>query len=168
MQFIRSSVIQKSGLKVLSALADCSGAVDLLCQQGAIDTVLHTLQMFPEERGAYTFLKHTSLCFLSAGGAFKCITVIPPHVVAEIHYWAFTLLNYLVTKKKLSRMIVPVLASVLVASLVQYREDSEMTLKVTGHPPPALVSAVAEASPVTRCFLTPDPWVGPRSVSRWL
>lgn len=128
-------MIQKNGLKVLSALADCSGAVDLLCQQGAIDTVLHTLQMFPEERGAlYLFKTHTTvLCFCKGGGvAFKCIRdVKPPHVVAEIHYWAFTLLNYLVTKKKLSRMIVPVLASVLVASLVQYREDPEMTLKVT-------------------------------------
>lgn len=67
---------------------------------------------------------------------FQCwkrhiIPWLTSQLLPEIHYWGLTLLNYLVSKKKLSRMIVPVLASVVVASLIQRREDCEMALKVT-------------------------------------
>uniref|UniRef100_A0A3B3SUJ2 non-specific serine/threonine protein kinase n=1 Tax=Paramormyrops kingsleyae TaxID=1676925 RepID=A0A3B3SUJ2_9TELE len=96
-RFIGLLDVQLYGLRVLSALVDSSGAMDLMCQQGAIDTVLHTLQMYREER--------------------------------EIHYWGLNLLHELIAKKKLSSMMMPVLASVVVDSVRRHQGDAEVHLK---------------------------------------
>lgn len=50
-QFIGNPSIQRCGLKLLTSVAECTGALEILTQQGATDTVLHTLQMYPDEQG---------------------------------------------------------------------------------------------------------------------
>ncbi|XP_036615467.1 leucine-rich repeat serine/threonine-protein kinase 2 [Trichosurus vulpecula] len=49
-KFIGNPGIQICGLKIISSLANCSGALEMFSQQGALNSVLHTLQMYPVDR----------------------------------------------------------------------------------------------------------------------
>ncbi|XP_045152323.1 leucine-rich repeat serine/threonine-protein kinase 2, partial [Echinops telfairi] len=49
-RFIGNPGIQKCGLKVLSSVAHCPDALEILSLEGAIDSVLHTLQMYPDDQ----------------------------------------------------------------------------------------------------------------------
>ncbi|XP_075713367.1 leucine-rich repeat serine/threonine-protein kinase 2 [Rhinoderma darwinii] len=46
-KFISNPGIQECGLKVVSCLSECSGSLELLSEQGALDTILHSIQMYP-------------------------------------------------------------------------------------------------------------------------
>ncbi|XP_063783150.1 leucine-rich repeat serine/threonine-protein kinase 2 [Pseudophryne corroboree] len=46
-KFTGNPAIQECGLKVLGCLSDCSGALELLSEHGVLDTILHTIQMYP-------------------------------------------------------------------------------------------------------------------------
>uniref|UniRef100_UPI00398F3D60 leucine-rich repeat serine/threonine-protein kinase 2 isoform X2 n=1 Tax=Pristiophorus japonicus TaxID=55135 RepID=UPI00398F3D60 len=48
-KFIRNPAIQQCGLRVLCSIADCSCALELM-GRGALDTVVHSLQMYPHKR----------------------------------------------------------------------------------------------------------------------
>uniref|UniRef100_A0A8D1R3R0 Leucine-rich repeat serine/threonine-protein kinase 2 n=1 Tax=Sus scrofa TaxID=9823 RepID=A0A8D1R3R0_PIG len=49
-RFIGNPGIQKCGLKVISSLAYFPDALEVLSPEGAIDSVLHTLQMYPDDQ----------------------------------------------------------------------------------------------------------------------
>uniref|UniRef100_A0A4W3IZP8 non-specific serine/threonine protein kinase n=1 Tax=Callorhinchus milii TaxID=7868 RepID=A0A4W3IZP8_CALMI len=49
-QFVGNPALQQCGLRVLYAISDCSGSLEMMTAHGAMDTVLHTMQIYPHER----------------------------------------------------------------------------------------------------------------------
>ncbi|XP_035747561.1 leucine-rich repeat serine/threonine-protein kinase 2 isoform X1 [Egretta garzetta] len=79
-RFIGNPSIQKCGLKLLASVAECTGALEILTQQGATDTVLHTLQMYPDEQDIQC-LGLSLLCSLITR---KSLCIATMHVLSTV------------------------------------------------------------------------------------
>nr|XP_008177542.1 leucine-rich repeat serine/threonine-protein kinase 2 [Chrysemys picta bellii] len=80
LSFIGNPGIQKCGLKILSSVVECSGALQMLSQQGAADTVLHTLQMYPDDQE----IQCLGLSLLGSLITRKSLCIASMHVLATV------------------------------------------------------------------------------------
>ncbi|RMC10325.1 hypothetical protein DUI87_13127 [Hirundo rustica rustica] len=79
-EFIGNPSIQKCGLKLLGSVAECTGALEILTQQGATDTVLHTLQMYPDEQD----IQCLGLSLLRSLITRKSLCIATMHVLSTV------------------------------------------------------------------------------------
>uniref|UniRef100_A0A8C8VP56 non-specific serine/threonine protein kinase n=1 Tax=Pelusios castaneus TaxID=367368 RepID=A0A8C8VP56_9SAUR len=79
-RFIGNPAIQKCGLKILSSVAECPDVPQMLSQQGATDTVLHTLQMYPDDQE----IQCLGLSLLGSLITRKSLCIATMHVLATI------------------------------------------------------------------------------------
>ncbi|KFP00259.1 Leucine-rich repeat serine/threonine-protein kinase 2, partial [Calypte anna] len=78
--FLGNPSIQKCGLKLLGSVAECTGALEILTQQGATDTVLHTLQMYPDEQD----IQCLGLSLLHSLITRKSLCIATMHVLSTV------------------------------------------------------------------------------------
>ncbi|XP_067324906.1 leucine-rich repeat serine/threonine-protein kinase 2 isoform X1 [Anolis sagrei] len=78
--FISHPGIQKCGFQILSSVVECSGALEMLSQQGMTDTVLHTLQMYPDDQE----IQCLGLRLLGSLITKKTLCIATIHVLAVI------------------------------------------------------------------------------------
>ncbi|NWU95545.1 LRRK2 kinase, partial [Upupa epops] len=79
-RFIGNPSIQKCGLKLLASVAECTGALEILTQQGATDTVLHSLQMYPDEQD----IQCLGLSLLRSLITRKSLCIATMHVLSTV------------------------------------------------------------------------------------
>ncbi|XP_062990196.1 leucine-rich repeat serine/threonine-protein kinase 2 [Elgaria multicarinata webbii] len=78
--FIGNPGIQKCGFQILSSVVECSGALEMLSQQGMTDTVLHTLQMYPDDQE----IQCLGLRLLESLITRKSLCIATIHVLATV------------------------------------------------------------------------------------
>ncbi|XP_054844009.1 leucine-rich repeat serine/threonine-protein kinase 2 [Eublepharis macularius] len=79
-RFIGNPGIQKCGFQILSSVVACSGALEMLLQQGMADTVLHSLQMYPVDQE----IQCLGLSLLGSLITRKNLCIATIHVLATI------------------------------------------------------------------------------------
>lgn len=79
-RFIGNPGIQKCGLKVISSLAHLPDATETLSLQGAVDSVLHTLQMYPDDQEIQCLGLHLMGCLMTK----KNFCIGTGHLLAKI------------------------------------------------------------------------------------
>ncbi|XP_053572562.1 leucine-rich repeat serine/threonine-protein kinase 2 isoform X2 [Bombina bombina] len=77
-KFIGNPAIQECGLKLLGCITECPGALDLLSEHGALDSVLHTLQMYPGEQE----IQHFGLSLVSTLITKKNLCIATMHLLS--------------------------------------------------------------------------------------
>ncbi|XP_042325555.1 LOW QUALITY PROTEIN: leucine-rich repeat serine/threonine-protein kinase 2 [Sceloporus undulatus] len=78
--FIGNPGIQKCGFQILSSVVECSGALEILSQEGMTDTVLHTVQMYPDDQD----IQCLGLSLLRSLITRKTLCIATIHVLAIV------------------------------------------------------------------------------------
>ncbi|KAL1767452.1 leucine-rich repeat serine serine/threonine-protein kinase 2 [Sigmodon hispidus] len=79
-RFIGNPGIQKCGLKVISTLAHLPDAIEMLTVHGAAESVLHTLQMYPDDQEIQCLGLHLTGCLITK----KNFCIRTGHLLAKI------------------------------------------------------------------------------------
>ncbi|KAJ6666293.1 hypothetical protein lerEdw1_000565 [Lerista edwardsae] len=79
-KFIGNLSIQKCGFQIISSIVECSGALEMLSQQGIMDTILHSLQMYPDDQE----IQYIGLSLLRYLITRKSLCIATIHVLATV------------------------------------------------------------------------------------
>lgn len=129
-------------MKVISSIARSPDALEVLSLEGAIDSVLHTLQMYPDDQGWYNLNSGSRIDFyrpvavdwmsliFSSVLRFKTILLFFSFILLEIQCLGLSLTGCLITKKNLCIGTGHLLAKILVSSLQRFKDMAEVQIKV--------------------------------------